>query len=152
MDENKVIDFISKINRLFRLEWFEYNPLELDIYDQEKEIENMFKNGNCAIYAELLYDLLKNNGAVVGKSNDHVFIKLFDRYYDIASGFRDNKEELQESVDKYGFDSYNLEDENDREKFEDYKQNTGINKNVESLLNTIKEDILKPEDFSPGSK
>lgn len=143
MDESKVIDLLYRINELFRKEWFKISVEKSSQEDEEQMVMDMFTEGNCASYAELIYNIFKDKGAVIGKCNDHILIKIGNRYYDAISGYFPNKEKLQEAVDKYGFIEYDLNTEEGLNRFEDYKYICKSNVYVTDLLNKIENLILE---------
>lgn len=143
MDEYKVVDLIYKINELFRKEWFKYKIEDFGKDYEQQAVIDLFTEGNCAIYAELLYKLLKNEGAILGKSEDHVLIKVFDRYFDVVSGYYQNKEKLQKLVDEKGFLEYDLDNDIDLANYEAYKSKCNINESAQKILSDIENMLIE---------
>ena len=149
MDDGMIIDIIYATNKLFEKEWEKDCIIKPDAYELEETVKDIFTNGGCALYGEYLYDILKDFGAELGKSNDHVFVRINDKYYDAVSGYEPNSNLLKTLAEKNGFLVYDLETKEGKEQFEYYKNSIckvysiPSFKEASKILNGIKEVMKK---------
>ena len=117
MNITAVQRIIIRINELFSEEYFKdyYERFQVIPSDYEKEeypIE-IFTHVLCSIYGEFLYDILKDYGAVLVKSNDHILIKMGEYFYDVIG--------INMSPYYDGYIKIDLSNHKDAEYFEYYK-------------------------------